>query len=729
MIKVSIIVPFYNTEEYLNECIKSITYQTYPNLEIILVDDCSTDNSKKIAEDFRKIDSRIKITYNQIRSGVGKSRNIGIKKANGDFIYFVDSDDYIHHNAIKRLVDVVEEKDNVISGSISTITNLNEIDKFTERVTELPVSYKLSSKNFKGRSALKALYRSNFIKNLNIKFSEDVNIYADHPFTYEVIKHSKEIKYVRNSRYFRRRRHDRVTNPSLKELSRYDKIIDFTRIYTSIAPKYHSDTFMKQLIDRDFLNFYRKVVVMFMKASTEEEFKEVFPRLHNSARYLINESYKNLNPLIKREIKALKYYETKKFLKYLRIHHELRDFKKIIGSKKNLYKWIYKKRFLKQPIDSHKVVFESFMGKNYSGNPKAIYESMKKEFKDKEYSYIWVYKENPLPISADDKQVKRFSLAYYKAMATAKYWIVNTRLPKHIEKRTDQLYLQTWHGTPLKHLGMDISNVQMPGTDTGRYKKNFTEEAARWDYLIAQNKYSSEIFKRAFMFNGKILEYGYPRNDILVQQSGNEVNSLKEKIGLPNDKKVILYAPTWRDNHYFEKGKYKFKLALDLEKMKSKLGNDYIIILRLHYVIAEQLDLSQHKGFVYDLSTYGDINDLYLISDLLITDYSSVFFDYANLKKPMLFYTYDLEDYRDSVRGLYFDFEKVVPGPLLRSTDEVISTIQNIESIQIKYREQYDNFYKKFNSLDDGRAAERVINEILKSQPEYDLISERTTEV
>jgi len=187
------------------------------------------------------------------------------------------------------------------------------------------------------------------------------------------------------------------------------------------------------------------------------------------------------------------------------------------------------------------------------------------------------------------------------------------------------------------------------------------------------------------------------------------------KIGLPTDKKVILYAPTWRDDEYYNKGEYKFSLKLDLEKMKSKFKDEYVIILRMHYLISGNIDLSGLDDFVYDLSDYSDIAEIYLISDMLITDYSSVFFDYANLEKPIIFYTYDIEKYRDDLRGFYIDFENEAPGPLVKNTEEVIDVIENIEDVNEAYKDKYSKFTDNFCSYDDGTAAKKVVKEIFKA--------------
>lgn len=364
------------------------------------------------------------------------------------------------------------------------------------------------------------------------------------------------------------------------------------------------------------------------------------------------------------------------------------------------------------PAKSNLIVFESFFGRQYSCNPRAIYEYMHDHCP--EYRLVWsaskdhidLFRRHELPY------VRRFSIRWLFCMTRANFWVTNVRLPAWMVKPKHTVYLQTWHGTPLKRLALDMDEVHMPGTNSEKYKMNFLKESSRWDFLIAPNLYSSKIFKRAFGFNGQMIESGYPRNDILYRDHRQQlIRALKEKCGLPADKKILLYAPTWRDNQFYAKGRYKFSLALDLDRMREKLQTDYVLMMRTHYLIADQLDFSAYEGFVRDFSNYEDIRDLYLMADLLITDYSSVFFDYANLRRPIVFFTYDIEDYRDHLRGFYFDFEKEAPGPIVRTTDEVIREVRKSETEDFTATPQYANFLKRFCALEDGHAAERVVHQ------------------
>lgn len=373
------------------------------------------------------------------------------------------------------------------------------------------------------------------------------------------------------------------------------------------------------------------------------------------------------------------------------------------------------------PIKRNLIIFESFLGKQYSDNPRAIYEYIRVHHP--EYELLWSvdkrfskrFQEANIPF------VNRFSVKWLFIIPRAHYWVINSRMPYWIRKPKHTIYLQTWHGTPLKKLAADIEEIHMPGTTTKKYKESFYKEANNWDYLISPNSYSTDIFERAFQYDrGKILETGYPRNDFLINNNTPEdVTMLKDTLGIPKDKKVILYAPTWRDNDYFEVGKYKFTLNINFEQLQRELGEEYVILLRLHYLIANKIDVSTYKDFVFDFSAHDDIRELYIISDLLITDYSSVFFDYLCLKRPIIFYTYDIDAYRDQLRGFYFDFEMDAPGPLVKTTEQLIDTILKMDLTGNVTSEVLLRFHKKFCHLENGRSTERVVKSVF---------SERATE-
>ncbi len=368
------------------------------------------------------------------------------------------------------------------------------------------------------------------------------------------------------------------------------------------------------------------------------------------------------------------------------------------------------KELIDKPADEKMIFFESFLGKNYSGNPKYIYEYMISDNRFKDFTFVWSYSgENKEVIKGNPIVVNRNSQEYYEYFAKSKYWVSNIIFPIKI-KRNDNVYIQTWHGTPLKRLAYDID---ITGPET-LARENLYIESRNWDYLIAANDYSEEIFKRAFKFDKKMLTTGYPLNDVFYRNDVDElIVKFKQGLNIPLNKKVVLYAPTWRDNNSTSSWNYDFDVKLDLEAMKNKLGDDYCVLLRMHHLISENLEISEDLGdFVYDVSKYDDVQELYLISDILITDYSSVFFDYANTKRPILFYAYDFDDYKDNIRGFYLDMHKDLPGPVIEKEEDLIDAIINIDEVEKEYTTKYNEFFDRFCSLEDGQAAKRVIDSV-----------------
>jgi CDP-glycerol glycerophosphotransferase len=367
-------------------------------------------------------------------------------------------------------------------------------------------------------------------------------------------------------------------------------------------------------------------------------------------------------------------------------------------------------------VDSKVIIFESNLGKNYTGNPKAIYEKMVKRGLDQVYTCVWIFNNPQTVIPGKHIQVKKMRLKYLYYFNKAKYWIVDSRQPLFLNKKAETIFIQTWHGTPLKKLALDMEVIDMGGeTDLEGYKDRFKQSSSRWDYLLAQNYYSAEVFRSAFGFDKNMLSMGYPRNDKLIEVDNEMILNIKLKLNLPIDKKIILYAPTWRDNAFIKKGYYKFETELNIDYMSKELSNDYILIVKAHYLVAEKMKrLTENNKFVYDFSSQQDITDLYLVSDLLITDYSSVMFDYSVLKRPMYFYVYDYEEYRDALRGFYFDLKAEAPGPCVESTDALIHEIKKGEDYYYQvYKDKYECFSEKFNHLDDGTSSDKIINYLL----------------
>lgn len=365
------------------------------------------------------------------------------------------------------------------------------------------------------------------------------------------------------------------------------------------------------------------------------------------------------------------------------------------------------------PIKKKVILFESNLGRNYTGNPRAIYEEMVRQGLDQQYECIWFFENPRKKIKGNAKVVKRARLQYLYYMAIAKVWVFDCRQPEFLIKRKETSYIQTWHGTPLKKLALDMEQIDsVVSSSIEEYHEQFRKNTATWDYLVSQNHFSTETFKRCFDFEHKpILEVGYPRNDILFRCNHKKyIDHLKDQYNIPKDKKVILYAPTWRDNEFYVQGVYKFVSPLDFKQAQKQLGDEYVFLVKYHYLVSDKIDWSEYEGFVYSFNEKVDISRLYLIADMMITDYSSVMFDYSLLKRPMLFFAYDLENYENNLRGFYFDFLKEAPGPISKTTDQLIDDIKNYNKDQ--WKEKYDQFTEKYNSADDGHASEKIVEKI-----------------
>ncbi|MED1468601.1 CDP-glycerol glycerophosphotransferase family protein [Bacillus salipaludis] len=359
------------------------------------------------------------------------------------------------------------------------------------------------------------------------------------------------------------------------------------------------------------------------------------------------------------------------------------------------------------PVDKNLILFESGVGKQYADSPRNIYEEIKK--RGLQYKKVWILNKNIRFNDPDTLKIKRLSPQYYYYLAKAGYWINNQNFPTYIKKSKGTTYIQTWHGTPLKKMLFDIENVQ--GRDEG-YLERVYNATQNWDYLISPSEYASKAFRSAFRYKGEILEIGYPRNDIFYKSSKDEIiNRVKDNLNIPSNKKVILYAPTFRDNETTGANKFVFNLNMDLNLIKEHLGEEYILLMRMHVVISNKFTVPPElKDFVMNVSNYSDIQELFLISDILMTDYSSVMFDYANTGRPILFFTYDLENYKNDVRGFYMDFEKEAPGPFLFTTEDIVDAVENIDDVKLEYKDKYKQFREKFCVLEDGKAAERVVD-------------------
>jgi CDP-glycerol glycerophosphotransferase len=349
------------------------------------------------------------------------------------------------------------------------------------------------------------------------------------------------------------------------------------------------------------------------------------------------------------------------------------------------------------------IVYVAFRG-HFSDSPRALYEGLLARGVDATHTWLSA-PHTQATFPAGLTTVEFGSPESVAALEGADLVISNDHIPLDWQKRPGTTYLQTWHGTMLKRIHNDV--LWAP---EGRLAY-LEHDIARWDLLLSPNAVTTPRLRRAFGFTGPIHETGLPRNDLLNSPHRDEVRAaVRADLGIADDQRAVLYTPTWRDDLVFRKtGPQDFEFPIDLDDFTERLGTDHVLLLRLHNMVMDRLEVVDGSP-VRDVCSHPDIRDLYLAADLMVTDYSSTMFDFAVTGKPMLFFTYDLEYFQNELRGFYFDLAEVAPGPLVATSKELVQAIADVDVAGAEHRAAYARFRETFCHLDDGRATDRVLD-------------------
>ncbi|MFJ2030322.1 CDP-glycerol glycerophosphotransferase family protein [Streptosporangium sp. NPDC087985] len=366
--------------------------------------------------------------------------------------------------------------------------------------------------------------------------------------------------------------------------------------------------------------------------------------------------------------------------------------------------------FRKEPLRDL-VVFESWQGRHYSGSPRAIYEELRRRGDGREC--VWISADGQVRPPGDARVVLRDSRDHYEVLAQAGHVISNGRAPSWFTKRDGQVHVRTWHGTPLKRVAHDIAEGRF-SSRTDRLRR-LAAEVARWDLLISPSSFGTSVLPGALRYGGPVLESGRPGNDLLHRPGSEEAAArVRRALGIPPDRRVVLHAPTWRDDQVFSGGRHHPDIRLNVDRALQALGDDHVLLFRDHPRTSRTVrPISLNPRFA-DVTRYPDVTDLLLIADVLITDYSSLMFDYAGTGRPMIFFARDLEHYRQRQRGFYFDPAEHVPGPLPETADEVIDVLADLDGTVSAHAAAYRGFRERFCRLDDGNAAARVVDHVFR---------------
>ena len=343
------------------------------------------------------------------------------------------------------------------------------------------------------------------------------------------------------------------------------------------------------------------------------------------------------------------------------------------------------KFFLK--ADDKLILFVSYGGRKYDDTPKDVYEYMLTDARFKNYKLVWAFVNPDKYDIGPAKKIKIDSFEYYKTALKARIWLTNVAITRALAfKGINTISINSWHGTAIKYIGFDMFEGEAFITK---------EKNKRADYMLAQSHYDIKVYSKAFgVPESNVILTGFPRNDSLVRDNKLEkIAQLKKQFGISEGKKVILYGPTFRD-YERKDSRWALKIPFNLDRLEKEFGKDYILIIKAHIAVVEGLNIKEND-FVKNLSSYPNLNDILLVSDVLISDYSGILFDFAVLGRPIFCYTYDFDKYKE-MRGMYIDVRKELS--YAENEDDLIHLIKSYDEKEevdkvLKFRNKYIEKY------------------------------------
>ncbi|MFI9046803.1 CDP-glycerol glycerophosphotransferase family protein [Streptomyces sp. NPDC053427] len=729
----SVIVPCFRVQGYLRECLDSVLTQDFPDFELIAVDDRSPDASGAILDEYAALDDRVQVLHLPENVGLGLARNAGLEKVTGDYVLFLDSDDTLVPGALGALAErlaATEDPEILIFDYARTYWDgsarrnaladlLSESGAPSFSLADRPEILDLL------QIVWNKAYRRDFIEEHGFAFP--VGYYEDAPWTFCTLITAERIAVLdRVCLHYRQRRQGgnilRTTSRKHFDVfDQYGRVFGYLDAHPELA-RWRPQMFRK-MIDH-YLTILDKPGRLPQNATAE-----FFHRAARDYRLRLPAGFVRPAGIAggKYALLAKDAYPALAGLKVAgKVQRTVRKHagKRVKQAKKKAMDLRYQ-ALLRQPLDENLAVYSAYWNRLPACNPLAIYEKAK-ELAPQVHG-VWVVKQNmadQVPAGVD--HVVLNSPRYWEVVARAKYLVNNVNFADGVVKREGQVHLQTHHGTPLKSMGTD--QKRYPAAAKGMSFRKLLARADRWDYSLSANQHTTEQWERVYPCNFASLDAGYPRNDVYYRATAEDVLALRERLGIAPDKTAVLYAPTMRD---YQVG---YVPRLDLEKISRELGEDFVLLVRTHYFYDQDpaLQALQERGALIDVSGHPVVEELCLAADALVTDYSSIMFDYANLDRPIINYADDWDTYVRS-RGVTFDLLSGKPG----DTPGVIATTED-ELIEAFRSGRWDDeratalraaFRARFCQWDDGHAAERVVRQVFLGQeagPEPEPLDERT---
>ncbi|MGP4045568.1 bifunctional glycosyltransferase/CDP-glycerol:glycerophosphate glycerophosphotransferase [Streptomyces sp. 2A115] len=722
MPRFSIIVPVQGVAGRLPSALDSVLAQSFPDFELIPVCDTPDSPAGAVAAGYAERDTRVAPAHSPSSAGPGAARNTGMRAATGAYLLFLDGDDVLVPGALAALDARLRETENTENTentgapeSIDVLYFGHERAHWWGADTSTPPLPRTPAGAFAPGEAPQltgvtvpawsAAYRRGFVAQRQLAFLQ--SHFADIGWGGLVTVEADRMAVLRAVcvRHLVRRQGSPLNLPGEHHLELLDQAeLVLTRAAELGLPRDRSSPLFEQLFaavlrtaarpERLPANrrraFFRRASRLYRR-HRPAGFRAPGGSLGVQHRLLATGSYVAFRALrgANRSAAKARALVPRPRLPLTRVRYALN---------------------LRRPLDENLAVYCAYWGRGYACSPAAIHAKTR-ELAPHIRSVFLVGPDavDTLPPGVDHAVIG--SREYWEVLARSKYLVNNANFADAVVKRPGSVHLQTQHGTPLKKMGVDQSTYPVVAAATGSFAK-LLARVDRWDYNLSSNRHSTEMWERAFPSSYEALEYGYPRNDVYYTASAADVVRIRGELGVPEGRTALLYAPTHRD---YATG---FDSRLDLEAFCEAIGDDFVVLLRAHYFYDQGSARSSGSSAarIIDVTRHRSSEEVCLAADALITDYSSIMFDYANLDRPIVVYADDWDVYRE-LRGVYFDLMESPPGRVVRTPGELAAVFRDGSYTDDSAAALRAAFRERFCQFDDGRAAERVVRRLLLGEP------------
>ncbi|MFI5710850.1 CDP-glycerol glycerophosphotransferase family protein [Kribbella sp. NPDC051620] len=709
----SIVVPCHASRAWLRPCLDSALSQSCADFEIIGVDDASPDGSGRILDEYAAADPRVRVLHLSENVGLGPARNAGLKECRGDYVLFLDADDVYLPGSLAAIAARIDD------------TGRPDIVMFDyERIFwdgQVVRNQRHDAFAREGAGVFTAAERPVFLTFLEVVWNKAIRrdfltlhgfvftagFYEDAPWTYSTMLTAQRIATLDQVVVHYRQHRTGGNIHATATRQQFDIFDQYDRVHAFITSDPELAGWRRFAFDRSLDHIL--AVLDKPERLAPEDRAEFFHAAAAFAKRWKPEGY-----VVDKTRRGFRRWQI--------VHDDYATYTTLKLSAKMLAvpspRKAVDKLLHRGDLDPNLAVYGAYWFKQYACNPRAIYE--KAAELAPQLRGVWVIDEEHVDaIPEGVEYVVAGSPAYQKLVAKATYFVSNMNLPKELDKRDGQIHIQTQHGTPLKTMGTDLRHYPLAAKDLDL--EELMRQVDRWDFNLSSNRYSSEIWERTYPAHFEELEYGFPRNDRLLNATVDDVRAIRASFGFDDSHLVVLYAPTFRDGVDSVRTPSGLVdlggdgIHLDLDQLAAAAGDHGRVLVRTHYSLSKHP--TAHSDRVVDASSHPRVEDLMLAADVLISDYSSISFDYANLDRPIVLLVDDLGAY-DSTRGTYFDITAFPPGLVARSPEELLAALQTGAFAKAEAAKHRQLFREKFCEFDDGRAAERVVRRIFLGETE-----------